>query len=91
MQALLTELVHRHASAALLVTHDIDDALRVSDRVLLMGGRPSGIVGEWGLLDALGPAPRERPIRFDAPRRRPTADSDSTAPAAASATWVRAR
>jgi hypothetical protein len=29
--------------------------------------------------------------RFDAPRRRPTADSDSMAPAAASATWVRAR
>lgn len=62
MQALLTELVHRHASAALLVTHDIDEALRVSDRVLLMGGRPAGIVGEWGLLDALGPAPRERHI-----------------------------
>ncbi len=60
MQALLTELVHRHASAALLVTHDIDEALRVSDRVLLMGGRPAGIVGEWDLLDALGAAPRER-------------------------------
>ncbi len=60
MQALLTELVHRRASAALLVTHDIDEALRVSDRVLLMGGRPAGIVGEWGLLGALGPAPRAR-------------------------------
>jgi NitT/TauT family transport system ATP-binding protein len=60
MQTLLTELVHRHASAALLVTHDLDEALRVSDRVLLMGGRPAGLVGEWRLLERLGPAPRER-------------------------------
>ncbi|KAF1045278.1 ABC transporter ATP-binding protein [Xylophilus sp.] len=50
MQALLVEVVHRFHTAALLVTHDIDEAILVGDRVLLMGGapgRPAGIVREW--------------------------------------------
>jgi NitT/TauT family transport system ATP-binding protein len=39
------DVVHRFGSAVLLVTHDIDEALRVADRVLLMGhGR---LVREW--------------------------------------------
>ncbi|MCG5500274.1 ABC transporter ATP-binding protein [Ectothiorhodospira lacustris] len=60
MQDLLTRLVHQHASAAFLVTHDIDEALRVADRILLMGGSPAQIMGEWHLLDSLGPPPRRR-------------------------------
>jgi NitT/TauT family transport system ATP-binding protein len=47
MQDLLVTLVHRWHTAALLVTHDIDEALRVGDRILLMGGRPGRIVREW--------------------------------------------
>jgi NitT/TauT family transport system ATP-binding protein len=50
MQALLVELVHRWDTAALLVTHDIDEAILVADRILLMGapGRgPGHIVREW--------------------------------------------
>lgn len=50
MQDLLLELVHAHGSAALLVTHDIDEALRLADRVLLLAGapgEPAGIAGEW--------------------------------------------
>lgn len=51
MQDLLLELAHRHHSAALLVTHDIDEALRIGDRVLLLAGTgdgsPARIVGEW--------------------------------------------
>jgi NitT/TauT family transport system ATP-binding protein len=58
MQDLLAELVHLRASAALLVTHDIDEALRVADRLLLMGGQPAGIAGEWQLAERLGRAPR---------------------------------
>jgi NitT/TauT family transport system ATP-binding protein len=47
MQALLVDVVHRWQSAVLLVTHDIDEALRVADRVLLMGhGR---ITNEWAV------------------------------------------
>ncbi|HEX5394102.1 MAG TPA: ABC transporter ATP-binding protein [Rhodocyclaceae bacterium] len=51
MQDLLVDLVHQHQSAALLVTHDIDEALRIGDRVVLLGRRdgnsPAAIVGEW--------------------------------------------
>ncbi|MCL2658032.1 MAG: ABC transporter ATP-binding protein [Betaproteobacteria bacterium] len=51
MQDLLVELAHQQQSAALLVTHDIDEALRIGDRVLLLAsrqaGEPARIVGEW--------------------------------------------
>lgn len=47
MQDLLIDLVHKQKSAAFLVTHDIDEALRLSDRVILLAGSPARIVGEW--------------------------------------------
>jgi NitT/TauT family transport system ATP-binding protein len=47
MQALLVEVVHRWHTAVLLVTHDIDEAILVADRILLMGGQPGRIVREW--------------------------------------------
>ncbi|SFQ35053.1 ABC transporter ATP-binding protein [Variovorax sp. 770b2] len=47
MQELLVDVVHRWQTAALLVTHDIDEAILVGDRILLMGGRPGRIVREW--------------------------------------------
>lgn len=50
MQELLVELVQRWHTAALLVTHDIDEAILVADRIVLMGrsGPHAGhIVREW--------------------------------------------
>lgn len=47
MQGLLVDLVHRWHTAALLVTHDIDEAILVADRILLMAGQPGRIVREW--------------------------------------------
>jgi len=47
MQSLLVDLVHRWHTAALLVTHDIDEAILVADRILLLAGRPGRIVREW--------------------------------------------
>jgi NitT/TauT family transport system ATP-binding protein len=58
MQDLLVELVHRWQTAALLVTHDIDEAILVGDRILLMGGAPGRIVREWRV-------PAERPRTAD--------------------------
>ncbi|MGV7207651.1 ABC transporter ATP-binding protein [Oxalobacteraceae bacterium A2-2] len=52
MQTLLVDVVHRWHSAVLLVTHDIDEAILVGDRIVLMGGQPGRIVREWKL-DAL--------------------------------------
>jgi NitT/TauT family transport system ATP-binding protein len=47
MQDLLVDLVHRWHTAALLVTHDIDEAILVADRIVLMAGQPGAIVREW--------------------------------------------
>ncbi|MET0321275.1 MAG: ABC transporter ATP-binding protein [Duganella sp.] len=47
MQSLLVDVVHRWHSAVLLVTHDIDEAILVADRIVLMGGQPGRIVREW--------------------------------------------
>jgi NitT/TauT family transport system ATP-binding protein len=56
MQHLLLKVVRDFRTAAILITHDIDEALLVSDRILLLGGAPAGVIGEWriGL-----PKPRE--------------------------------
>jgi sulfonate transport system ATP-binding protein len=38
LQDLLLQLAEHHGIALLLVTHDVDEALYLSDRVLVMGG-----------------------------------------------------
>ncbi len=57
LQALLLNLAQRHRIALLLVTHDIDEALYLSDRVLVMGNRPSSICAE---ITVTLPHPRDR-------------------------------
>ncbi|KQM76419.1 ABC transporter ATP-binding protein [Xylophilus sp. Leaf220] len=57
MQRLLVEVTQRRHAATLLVTHDVDEALLVADRILLMGGRPGGVLREWAVA---APRPRER-------------------------------
>src|SRR5699024_5074774 len=49
MQQLLLKVTKNHGTAAILVTHDIDEALQVSDCVLLLGGQPAGVAGTWDL------------------------------------------
>ncbi len=56
MQRLLLQVVAVRRPATLLITHDIDEALSLADRVLLLGGSPAGLVGDWPV--AL-PQPRE--------------------------------
>ncbi|GAA2038202.1 ABC transporter ATP-binding protein [Catenulispora yoronensis] len=38
MQDLVADLVARHRPAVLLVTHDVDEAIRLADRVAVLGG-----------------------------------------------------
>ncbi|MFK7699853.1 ABC transporter ATP-binding protein [Pseudomonas caspiana] len=47
MQQLLLKVIARHDTAALLITHDIDEALLLSDRILLLGNTPARTLGEW--------------------------------------------
>ena len=49
MQQLLLKVVADFRTAAVLVTHDIDEALLVSDRVMLLGGSPAQRIGEWAI------------------------------------------
>ncbi|NNT95340.1 ABC transporter ATP-binding protein [Stutzerimonas nitrititolerans] len=46
LQDLLGELAARYEIAVLLVTHDLDEAFYLSDRVLILGGTPSRLQRE---------------------------------------------
>lgn len=59
MQARLLSLSAKYNTAAILVTHDIDEALIVADRIVLIGGQPSCLVGEW---QTVKPAPSTNPL-----------------------------
>jgi NitT/TauT family transport system ATP-binding protein len=52
MQKLLLRVVQTRSVASLLVTHDIDEALFLGDRILLMGCNPGRIAREWRLSTA---------------------------------------
>ncbi|KAG1323962.1 hypothetical protein G6F61_015148 [Rhizopus arrhizus] len=47
MQALLRKVVADFPTAAVLITHDIDEALVLADRIVLLGGAPGRILGVW--------------------------------------------
>ena len=49
MQTLLRKVVADVGAAALLITHDIDEALLLADRMVLLGGAPGGVLGEWAV------------------------------------------
>lgn len=52
MQTLLLQITTRHQTSAILVTHDIDEALTVADRILLIGLSPGRQIGEWHIRQA---------------------------------------
>ena len=47
MGDLLRETCRDRSRTVLLVTHDVDEALRLADRVVLLGGKPAGIIAEF--------------------------------------------
>jgi NitT/TauT family transport system substrate-binding protein len=49
MQTLLLQIMTQQQSAVLMVTHDIDEALLLGDRVLLMARHPGRIYREWSV------------------------------------------
>jgi NitT/TauT family transport system ATP-binding protein len=55
MQKLLLEVIEQHQSTILLVTHDIDEALLLGDRIFLMSRYPGAIDREWRIMQ---PKPR---------------------------------
>ncbi|TAL79127.1 MAG: ABC transporter ATP-binding protein [Burkholderiaceae bacterium] len=51
MQTLLLQITAKYDTSAILVTHDIDEALTVADRILLIGQSPGRLIGEWRIDD----------------------------------------
>jgi NitT/TauT family transport system ATP-binding protein len=58
MQELLTSIWEKHRITVLFVTHDVEEAVFLSDRVLLMSSRPGEIKADM-------PIELERPRRFE--------------------------
>jgi nitrate ABC transporter ATP-binding subunit len=58
LQDVLVELWQRDRKTALMVTHDVDEALFLADRVVMMTNGPRARVGE--ILDVSLPRPRDR-------------------------------
>ncbi|MEU4426859.1 ABC transporter ATP-binding protein [Actinoplanes sp. NPDC024001] len=57
MQDLLAEVQREAGTTVLLVTHDVDEALHLADRVVLLGGEPAGV---RLIRDVPGARPRDR-------------------------------
>lgn len=58
LQDVLLDLWQRDQKTALMVTHDVDEALFLSDRVVMMTNGPAATVGE--ILEVTFPRPRSR-------------------------------
>ena len=57
MQELLLSIWNRHQGTVVFVTHDIEEALLLADRVLVMSARPGTIIEEFSI-----PVPRPRTV-----------------------------
>ncbi|MBS1843345.1 MAG: ABC transporter ATP-binding protein [Actinobacteria bacterium] len=62
MQALLLEVWQRHRCTVLFVTHDIEEGLLLSDRILVMGHRPGSIRAD---ISVDFERPRDETLVFD--------------------------
>ena len=65
LQQVLVDLWSRNHITALMVTHDVDEALFLSDRVVCMTDGPAAEVGE--IMEVNFPRPRERKAVFEHP------------------------
>ena len=65
LQDVLLDLWQKDQKTALMVTHDVDEALFLSDRVIMMTNGPAATVGE--ILEVTFPRPRSRQQLLDDP------------------------
>jgi NitT/TauT family transport system ATP-binding protein len=64
MQRLLQRIIRTHHSTAMLVTHDVDEAVHLADRVILMGRTPKAggqLLHEFQVRHSLGSKPLTAP------------------------------
>ncbi|HET6332180.1 MAG TPA: ABC transporter ATP-binding protein [Polyangiales bacterium] len=72
LHALLRRIVRAHATATLLVTHSIDEALLLSDRILVLGGEPATILERF---EVAVPEPRAERLRELEAQRLPIVEA----------------
>jgi nitrate/nitrite transport system ATP-binding protein len=65
LQEVLLDLWQKNQKTALMVTHDVDEALFLSDRVVMMTNGPAATVGE--ILEVKFPRPRSRKTLLEDP------------------------
>jgi len=65
LQQVLIELWRRDKKTALMVTHDVDEALFLADRIVMMTNGPEAEVGD--ILNVTFPRPRERKAVLEHP------------------------
>jgi len=65
LQQVLVDLWSKNNITALMVTHDVDEALFLSDRIVCMTDGPAAEVGE--IMEMNFPRPRERKAVFEHP------------------------
>lgn len=58
MQACLLKVGEQTGATVLMVTHDLDEALALADRIVLMGAQPAGHIAQ--VIDLPQPRPRDR-------------------------------
>jgi nitrate/nitrite transport system ATP-binding protein len=58
LQAQVLEIWENHRQAAMMITHDVDEAIYMSDRIILMTNGPEAKIGE--ILKVPFPHPRDR-------------------------------
>ena len=77
MHRLLAELCAKHSPAVLLVTHDVDEALSLADRVLVFGSPPRESARDAAPSHAVTSIIAEVAVDVPAPRRRGNARFDA--------------
>jgi nitrate ABC transporter ATP-binding subunit len=65
LQQVLIELWRKDKKTALMVTHDVDEALFLADRIVMMTNGPAAEVGD--VLNVIFPRPRERKAVLEHP------------------------
>jgi nitrate ABC transporter ATP-binding subunit len=66
LQQVLIDLWGQDQKTALMVTHDVDEAIFLADRVVMMTSGPAATIGE--IVDIPFPRPRDRAALFEDPK-----------------------
>lgn len=65
LQQQVLDIWENHQQAVIMITHDVDEALYMSDRIVMMSNGPNATIGE--ILDVPFPHPRNRQLLRELP------------------------